>query len=623
MIAFALAQEEVVVQAPERSLEAETSATVTVVEVDERLPDGLDLAGAVGSVPGVALRRLGGIADVSTVSIRGSTERQVEVFLDGVPLNPDGVGVVDLSEYPLHTFSRIEVYRGNAPVGMGGTAIGGAVNLVTGTEPATGFSGLLGTQSTARIQGLLRRDLPVGDVFFTARALSTSGRFRYFVENAPAVVEDDTWALRENNDARQGNLMARVRLGTGRVRFTAFEVLNGREEGIPGFTADPLENVRLQTVQSLSVAELEGRGKVPVKARISLQQRTETLRDPLDELALAQGVPSRLWSLGGQVLGGFSGAPWWRLSWAGSLRHELVVGRGQRQVGRIELGGWLRLGPLRLQPAVSAFGLRSEGVGEALGLQVLPRLGAVIQLGDAWQLKSNAGRTVRAPDLLELFGNRGPLVGRPDLRAERAWFVDLGLRAQGRWGVMELGGFVRETVDLITYVQNAQGAAVPANLGRTGIQGLEAALQITGIPWLDWQTNGTLQHSVNRSDDPVYAGRRLPRQPAVQVDQRLGLVWGPGRLIYGLSFTDGVYTDPQNQRRQAVRLLHSLSGRVDLAKGLQVTVDVQNLLDTKTQRVLLNPLDPEGPKGPRAVADYVGYPLPGRTVLLGVRYTAP
>lgn len=101
-------------QAPgARALDDPTS--VTIIEVDERLSAAADLADVIETATGTTVVQLGGLGDLSAVSIRGSSLRQVQVFLDGVPLNPDGSATVNLAELPLGAFSRVEVYRSSPP----------------------------------------------------------------------------------------------------------------------------------------------------------------------------------------------------------------------------------------------------------------------------------------------------------------------------------------------------------------------------------------------------------------------------------------------------------------------------------------------------------------------------
>src|SRR5262249_52917289 len=64
-------------------------------------------------------------------SVRGSEAAEVAVFLDGVPLNPAGGAVVDLSQLPVDGLVRVEVYRGVPPVELGADAVGGAIHLIS------------------------------------------------------------------------------------------------------------------------------------------------------------------------------------------------------------------------------------------------------------------------------------------------------------------------------------------------------------------------------------------------------------------------------------------------------------------------------------------------------------
>ena len=92
-------------QAPgARALDDPTS--VTIIDVDERLSAAADLADVIETATGTTVVQLGGLGDLSAVSIRGSSLRQVQVFLDGVPLNPDGSAVVNLSELRFSNYMR-------------------------------------------------------------------------------------------------------------------------------------------------------------------------------------------------------------------------------------------------------------------------------------------------------------------------------------------------------------------------------------------------------------------------------------------------------------------------------------------------------------------------------------
>ena len=59
-------------------------------------------------------------------------------------------------------------------------------------------------------------------------------------------------------------------------------------------------------------------------------------------------------------------------------------------------------------------------------------------------------------------------------------------------------------------------------------------------------------------------------------------------------------------------------------QGLALEFAVQNLANRSSEEVPRNPLDPRDESTiTQSITDFVGYPLPGRTWLLSLRWTAP
>ena len=101
-----------------RARRIDGSAFATVLTHEQFAGTGADLGEILERTVGVQVRNFGGLGDLSTISIRGSTAEQVEIFLDGIPLNRALGGGVDLSTLPLGNVERVEVYRGTAPAGL-------------------------------------------------------------------------------------------------------------------------------------------------------------------------------------------------------------------------------------------------------------------------------------------------------------------------------------------------------------------------------------------------------------------------------------------------------------------------------------------------------------------------
>lgn len=81
--------------------------------------------------------------------MRGSNSNQVVVLIDGVritdPSSPNNV--IDLSELSLTNVERIEIIEGSHSTLFGGSAIGGAVNIITRKDQKSGFHGFAGIQA--------------------------------------------------------------------------------------------------------------------------------------------------------------------------------------------------------------------------------------------------------------------------------------------------------------------------------------------------------------------------------------------------------------------------------------------------------------------------------------------
>lgn len=623
------ASEEVVVV---RGREGPTAgaATVTVVPVDDRLPATADLPSVVSMAPGTQVRRLGGLGSYATLSLRGSSERQVEVLLDGVPLNPDGASALNLADLPLAAFSRVEVYRGLAPLDLGAAPIGGVVHLVTREEPASGVGVTAGSFRSGRLSGLWRGDPARGpDLLIAGEALSAGGGWRFHDDRGTVYVpDDDLVRARENADRHQGAIVARWRTGGPRARFTWLHSLLAREEGVPGFAFAPTREVRYETLGDLQAWRLDavaGATRVGVLAWAGI--RRERLRDAqgevglgprhTDELTLSPGlratlgtVPSRRIAL--HALFDLHGDRY--------VARELLAGAREapraRLVARGGAGATVVLGPLELHPSLLATALRS---GEARIGSVDPRLGARLDLTDRLALTANAARALRPPDPAELWGDRGATVGNPDLRPERGTTLDLGARWEGERLRAELVGFASRARDRIVWVQNAQRVARPENLGDSWVIGVEASVTLAAGPLESW-TSLTRTASAQISDRPAYDGKALPRLPAWSVAQRTAFVGEGWRVGHTLTHASSTWYDAVNWYRAAPRTLHGIFVRLG-SDGLELEAEVSNLTDRIAERVPANPLDPEGASTVQPVTDFAGMPLPGRTLYLTLRWT--
>ena len=102
---------------------------MSVIELDHDLVHAMNLSDLLSQQARVQVRSMVGDGDFSSVSVRGSSASQVNVYLDGQLINTAGEMAVDLSKINLNHLKRIEIYRSGSPPGVTSHAIGGTIML--------------------------------------------------------------------------------------------------------------------------------------------------------------------------------------------------------------------------------------------------------------------------------------------------------------------------------------------------------------------------------------------------------------------------------------------------------------------------------------------------------------
>ncbi|AKX52291.1 TonB-dependent receptor domain-containing protein [Thiopseudomonas alkaliphila] len=135
----------------------ETTAAVTVFTRDdiERLQP-VNVADLLSRVPGVQVQQSGGRGSSTNIMIRGTSNAQSLVLVDGVRVGSASAGGASLQHLNLEQIERIEVLRGARSAVYGSDAIGGVIQIFT----RRGSEGLQGrVRVAAGNKGLWERSL--------------------------------------------------------------------------------------------------------------------------------------------------------------------------------------------------------------------------------------------------------------------------------------------------------------------------------------------------------------------------------------------------------------------------------------------------------------------------------
>ena len=633
-----LVMDELLVRARRTGEGAHSPAFVESIPVTEAV-GGIDVAEVLEEAVGVSVRRYGGLGSYSAISIRGSTAEQVQIYLDGVPLNRATGGGVDLGSLPLHGVEVIDVYRGAVPGRFGGNSIGGVVHIRTRAARGRRQSRVeltTGSLGTRQLSGSIRRRWHQVDVLSLVDYSSSDNDFEFLDDNGTEYnAADDERVARANSDFGSLRVLVKAARPWGEGKLLAHNTLDVSHKGIPGLGNFQSLHTRFDTWRSAT--ELEAFGALSASGRSAyrlsvhhvLQQedykdllgevgtgtqhnrqitRTLGFRGEVSALLPHEGLATTFAGLSWQIfdprdLLSRNALPESRRM-AASLGTEVELALAQRRL-RLNAGAQVDVLDDRL------FNEETFTLGGDRPARQSHEWQRGIRVGFQWSfderlsVQGHLGRYQRPPSFFELFGDRGAVVGNTDLVSEESSGGDVGLvfrgsREKASTAVLQLVEvtYYRNSVDnLIRFIQNSQVVSKPHNIGGALLQGVELRTQVR-LHALAVGANYVYQRAENRAPFAFEQGNDLPNAPRHTVAVRAGL-WGR-RLRYGLSLESRHFLDRANLRSVPRRSIHSFGGGVPVGSSTELGWEVKNATDNQ-------------------IADLWGFPLPGRAYFISLR----
>jgi outer membrane receptor protein involved in Fe transport len=597
-----------------------------VIEGDELAAAGArELTDVLEGVPGVLIQRTGVAGGLATVSLRGAPSRQVRVLLDGVPLNSAVNGTVDLNAVPLRVVERIEISRGAAGNLAGGAAVGGVINIVTNSD-RTSFSAAVGENGEQHFGFSERTGEP--SLIVDAWLEEYAGR-------------------RPNSDCERPGGRAGLEYEGGGLLLRGLVGMRGLDQGVPGPrpAADDIPAFGDDEVGSLRDRQEERETYIGFHAGLELERLELSLDFRWSELELDylqwyefDGIYRDQSRYLTTTYYGSLGASWRATDWlsvSGALDYrtddlaaELESTRWSEpfdpgDAGSTTVTTW--------RPAVDNLGgrLRVRADWSPVALEAALRLdrhadfglhwspGAVLRYtGDWFEAALAGGLSFAAPTLNDLYW---PDAGNPELEPETARQLDLtvdlpelgGLLGGG--AALTLGGFYRETTDLIAWQPDTDGRWRPVNVNEQVVLGATA-----GVQWSSLRLFYTYTDAVQRHSELVYSDwesgdvfelveRRAAFVPRHQLQARLTvcsfveleLNWTAERRAYYPDYSEYPVVGMHTKRLPAA---YDVNVLLDYAFGEHLTVigALENLTDSDVPAAFGNDYaDRNYPRRPR------------------------
>jgi outer membrane cobalamin receptor len=193
---------------------------VTRKEIEKKQP--ASLADALSSELGISeISQIGTLGSLSTLSMRGGSDNEVRILMDGVPVNAPSNGRVDISNINMEYVERIEIMRGGSSYLYGGNSVGGVINIITKRPHSDSLSVKTNVGS------------------FDFKTMNLSGA-KYFEKNYLYFSLDgkDTLGWRKNSDCQEKGFFVKAGNDKNNWSFRFFD----NDMGTPGSNKTALED---------------------------------------------------------------------------------------------------------------------------------------------------------------------------------------------------------------------------------------------------------------------------------------------------------------------------------------------------------------------------------------------
>ena len=543
------------------------SAHVSVIKRSDFDTKVATVADVLRNETGVQIRQIGGLGSFSTVNIRGSNSRQVNVYLNGVLLNGAFGGAVDLSQFSLDNVDQIEVYRGSAPVTLGFSGIGGAINIKTrdySGQPLRQIKLGLGSLETKNLAITISDRLSENDVFFSGEYLGAENDFGFSNNNLTPLYHGDDFSDRRNNAGfeQYTGLFSLQRDLNEKINISWVSQYFDKHDNFPDVYNDEDNFAELDTrfFSTQTKFNYSHNQQLNFGIKANLSTKTEHYLDTGNNVGLGvNDEQNQTENYGLEFLSEYSvGSHLLSLSLDNKLEDytkQDFVDNTEFEYRRIQSvfglqDEWLSQdGSLQLSLGGQYFYLRDKA---ALVEKDDSRnysnvyFGLLYSLNPQFHFHSNISRNIRIPQLYELYGDRGLFVGNEELLPETAINGDFGIRYDSMPLVSKASIFYRYLTDGISISYGSQGVGKALNISKSRVIGFEADNSYQVSKALTAQMRTTVQDSSEISKSRDRDGNSLPGLYTFSNTVALKLV--DGAMVYGVEYRhqSGGFFDESN-----------------------------------------------------------------------------
>ncbi len=566
----------------------EIGSSVSVITRDPLEELGVDFAlDAIATAPGVTVNQNGAFGGNASVRIRGASNDQTLVLIDGVPVNdPTGTGGgYNFAYLDTDTIERIEVLKGPQSTLWGSDAIGGVVSITT-KRPTEGLSGTVfgeyGSFNTLRGGASISNANEIGDFRLAATGLTTDGISK--ADEANGNSEDDGYDSQTVSAKGGLNLPASVRLETSLMWSDAESEYDSYAFGAQGSVADGDEVTNSETLS----------GNITLKAPLfdgRLENLVQIGYADIERENTSNGVQS-YFTEGDRVLFRYQG------TFAINDTNTLAFGTEREETSANEqessIDSLFALYEFKPVDSLTLTGGIRVDDHETFGSETTGRVAAAWTATDQLTFKASWGQGFKAPSIFQstyICTFCGLTAPNTNLKAETSEAYDIGVQWQSADERIVLGAtlFDQETENMIDFSYTAGYD----NIALVDSQGVELTGAYAINNWLGIAASYTF---IDSDDGNGNALARLPESTG-----NISASFDPDGPFSGAVLVryNGEEANTDGSKLDSWTRV-DLTGSYDLNDTVEIYGRIENLLDEEYQQIL-------------------GYGTPGLSGSVGVR----
>ena len=541
-----------------------TSANYQLLQRDEFLTSSKSLSDVLNTINGVQITQISGVGNPINVSIRGSSSKQVQLYIDGQLINDNQFGGFDLNLIPLEQIQSIEVSKSQA-IGTGMTPIGGVIRVNT-YNPSASQTRL---SVTAGSFGFTEANLS-HNIKSNIHALSLGGQFLkarndygYLV---PQTFDDSAISAKQplrNNDYDKAALYVnnQISLDEHSIRINA--QYTEQNKAIANYQNNSPENhsnletknwrtgyIHIWKSDSPRLSEIEFESYIDSKKEHYIDAQSSVMhRDyfydtdkyfislkptfvlgnitllPYSNLAKQKFTSEQFFNDQVNACNGFISCD------IKAQQVDLHIGtRVEWQDTDLPLQSYLLVNQQQSRSSNQKLNVNAEQIVllNQEDKYSSYELGATTQL-NAIELEVAFSKGVRTPTLFELYGDRGAFKGNANLAPEHSKTLVLGTNYNEKSLNMTASLYRTKQENAIVAIFNSTGTGSYTNVSDATLNGLELQVEYRFDTAWSAQLNANLINSNTKSEFVAFDDKKLPgiyhQQYGLSFDYQLTQNW--------------------------------------------------------------------------------------------------